>query len=447
MRTNQPFSALIGLILFIALIGKANAETYTAIGAEQAASSDGVIPAFDNTPLTPPAEWSPGEHYVDPFQDDKPVAEVSAQNLSEHKPYLSAGQQTLLQQRPERQLRIFPTRRTAIYPPSIIEATQQNRNQVSMVDGGSGLSGYVQGFPFPSLNTEMPQDAALQALWNHLTRYRGLSFERTIMHTTVLENGDFVPVRLNQRYQRALLSKDDVSENLLFYHLDRILAPPKLAGTTLLVHEPLDHQKTERLSWIYSRSERRVRRLPGATHESPVPGTYNIKTADAHDLFNGAPDRYNWHYVGKQELYVPYNAYTLASAEKTYEDLLLAGTVNPGAMRWEKHRVHKIIATLKPDASHMFAKRVFYLDEDSWTILLTDSFNQQGELLSTAEGHLINFYDQSLPFYVMEAIYDLQSQRYVIFGLNNEEARGYDFSKSFSRGNFTPSALRRGAKG
>ncbi len=36
-----------------------------------------------------------------------------------------------------------------------------------------------------------------------------------------------------------------------------------------------------------------------------------VRTSDNFDMFNGAPDRYNWELVGKKEMYIPYNSYKL----------------------------------------------------------------------------------------------------------------------------------------
>ena len=49
----------------------------------------------------------------------------------------------------------------------------------------------------------------------------------------------------------------------------------------------------------------------------------NIREAlDQVDMFNGALDRYDWKLVGKKEIYVPYNAYTLSIPILSYKELL-----------------------------------------------------------------------------------------------------------------------------
>lgn len=276
-----------------------------------------------------------------------------------------------------------------------------------------------------------------------MTRYRGGQVERTIMQTTVFENGDFVPIRLQQRYSRAT-QKLNAAENILFYYLDRVVSPARLAGNTLLVHETLDQEKEPRRAWLYNTAYKRVRRVPGASYETPIPGTFGLKTADAHDMFNGTPDRYHWNYLGKRELYIPYNAYRLCNNQLSYAEMLLAEGIKPEFMRWELHRVHVIEAQLREDERHIYARRVLYLDEDSWSVVLADYYDRHGQLWRSAEGHMIQYYDQRLPFYAAEVTYDLLAERYFVFGLSNEESRSYSFSRKFSPGDFTPAALRRG---
>lgn len=426
-----------------------HADVYTAVGAEQAGNATQTIPPFEDAPITIPRGWRRGAHYVDPFPQDAPLFHIDTANLEAHQEKLSPGQKTLLRQRPARSLAIYPTRRTARYPAFILRGTRENATNARLTESGTGLEGAVQGFPFPQLTNHAP-DAALQTLWNHMTRYRGGSVARTVMQTSVFDNGDFVPVKLLQKFSRAEhLSDYDPQQagHVLFYYLDEIVSPARLAGNTLLVHETLDKRAAHRRAWIFNHALKRVRRAPGAAYDTPIPGTYDLKTTDSHDMFNGAPDKYDWHYEGKQELYIPYNAYALCSPALRYRDLLQADGITPAQMRWELHRVHKIVGTLKPGERHIYGQRVFYVDEDSWSIVLAESYDGKGRLWRVAEGHLIQYYDRDLPFYAMEVIYDLIDRRYLVFGLSNEESGAYSFEKTFSSGDFTPAALRRGARG
>ncbi|MGV2480731.1 UNVERIFIED_CONTAM: DUF1329 domain-containing protein, partial [Salmonella enterica subsp. enterica serovar Weltevreden] len=88
----------------------------------------------------------------------------------------------------------------------------------------------------------------------------------------------------------------------------------------------------------------------------------------------------------------------------------------------ELHRVWVVEATLKPGLRHNFAKRVFYVDEDSWSIAGVDCYDGRGTLWKVQEAHLL-----VAPFIptttgIPELIYDLQSNRYFATALSNEDA-------------------------
>jgi hypothetical protein len=45
------------------------------------------------------------------------------------------------------------------------------------------------------------------------------------------------------------------------------------------------------------------------------------------------------------------------------------GHINQDLARYELHRVWQVEGDLKPDTSHIYKKRVFFMDEDSWQIV------------------------------------------------------------------------------
>ncbi|WP_163614961.1 DUF1329 domain-containing protein, partial [Klebsiella pneumoniae] len=70
--------------------------------------------------------------------------------------------------------------------------------------------------------------------------------------------------------------------------------------------------------------------------------------------------------------------------------------INPDLLRYELHRVWVVEATLRKGFSHPYAKRRFYLDEDSWQILAADIYDKDGVLTRAQEVHPINYYDVPL---------------------------------------------------
>ena len=158
-------------------------------------------------------------------------------------------------------------------------------------------------------------------------------------------------------------------------------------------------------------------------------------------MFSGATDRYDWKLVGKKEIYIPYNSYKISGNAVKMADVLKPNHINQDLARYELHRVWVIDATLKSGTSHIYSRRTFYLDEDSWTPVLTDKYDGRGQLWRVGEWHSINMYDIPMQYGVLEVHYDLQAGRYLAMGLRNEEPRFYEAVKR-TPNDFTPQNLR-----
>ncbi|WP_281686106.1 DUF1329 domain-containing protein, partial [Pseudomonas citronellolis] len=86
------------------------------------------------------------------------------------------------------------------------------------------------------------------------------------------------------------------------------------------------------------------------------------------------------------------------------------------------------------------------LDEDSWGAAVVDQYDGRGELWRVSMAYLKNFYEQPLVWTALDTFHDLQSRRYSIQWLDNEEPGTTDFSKPMpSMDEFSPAALRRKA--
>jgi hypothetical protein len=190
-----------------------------------------------------------------------------------------------------------------------------------------------------------------------------------------------------------------------------------------------------------------VRLAPNIAYDGPGTASDCLRTADDLDMFNGSPDRYDWELVGKREMYIPYNSYDLRRGDLSYDDIVDEGHMNPDYLRYELHRVWVVDSRLKEGARHIYARRTFYLDEDTWQISLIDHYDGRGELWKMKEGHFIMHYQVHVPWLAAESLHDLVSGRYVVIGLDNEESGyQYDFDYEGSFRDFTPSALRRAGR-
>jgi len=228
----------------------------------------------------------------------------------------------------------------------------------------------------------------------------------------------------------------------LVYYKQAVTAPARQAGTILLAHETLDQVKEKRSAWVYNTGQRRVRRAPDVAYDNPGTAADGMRTSDQFDMYNGAPDRYDWKLVGKRELIVPYNSYKLHSDSVKYADILKPLHLNQDLARYELHRVWIVEATLKPGASHIYKRRTFYVDEDSWQILAVDQYDSRDQMWRVSEAHCVNYYDAQVFWSTLEAHTDLIAGRYLVVGLDNENAM-YDFSIKRTPADYTADALRR----
>jgi hypothetical protein len=409
----------------------------TPMGAERAGNAAGTIPAWEGGLTTAPPGHAPGDHYADPFADDAPLLRISAENLEAHRSHLTPGQVALLETYPSWSMAVYPTRRSAAFPLGHYAETVANANerQVSLVPDGSRFTGTRSGIPFP-----LPQNG-MEAIWNHLVRYRGEAYAMNWSQAAVTRNGSYTPVRFAYEYDfhYGSLSKPDgeIEPGKIANFLQTVTAPARLAGQILLIHEFIEGRQ----AWTYNPGQRRVRLAPNVAYDNPGTAADGLRTNDDFSMFNGAIDRYDWELLGKQEIYVPYNSYRLVGNTLSLADVLRPGHLNPEHTRYELHRVWVVEARLKEGASHLYARRTFYLDEDSWMILVTDKYDSRGQLWRMAEQHSINFYDIPMLYPALEVHHDLQSGRYIAMGLRNEEARVYEpIEARASR--FTPAGLR-----
>ena len=170
----------------------------------------------------------------------------------------------------------------------------------------------------------------------------------------------------------------------------------------------------------------------------------DLMTADDKDMFNGSPDRYDWKLLGKREIYIPYNNYQLSSPDVSYDQLIKPGHLDPQFTRHELHRVWVVEGTLKPGARHIYGKRTLYLDEDSWQVALADQYDSRGELWRVSVAYLKNYYELPTTWSALDVFHDLQSGRYYVQNLDNEESGTSDFGQPLPDANhFSVATLRR----
>jgi hypothetical protein len=404
--------------------------TFTPLGAEAAGSADGRIPPW-NGGLPEDAGTVKNGFRSDPFYLEKPLSTIDARNYQQYERYLTPGQVAMLKRYPETfSLPVYTTHRSVGFPQALCDEVAGNAKRASSGSAGHGMA--IIPFPFPR--------NGLEVVWNHIARYRGASGRRETSTIVPQVDGTFAPIDLVEYFaQGAAIQGRERNTPEGFFYKSIITAPKRLSGNALLIHETPGRA---RAAWLYNSGQRRLREAPQYAYDGSGQSMQGLKTADGLEVFNGAPDRYNWELVGKREIYVPYNAYRLASPDLSYEQLILPGHLNPAHTRYELHRVWEVVATLKPGQRHIYAKRHLFIDEDSWMILAADHYDSRGTLWRVAEAHLQYFYDVQVAFPTPEVLYDLTAGRYVVSGLINQRSNAYDFSFKPVPADFAPESLK-----
>jgi hypothetical protein len=336
-------------------------------------------------------------------------------------------------------MHVYPTKRPYEVPDWIYANTRKNATGATLVADGQKIEGSYPGTPFP-----IPQ-SGLEILWNHMVRYAEPASQEYDVYY-VGANG------------KPILSTTAVGASIypIFEEPDELVgdkawaklrinyqAPARRAGEILLVHEPgSDYTAGKgRKAWQYLVGQRRVRLAPAVAFDTPNPAVAGTTTYDDFSIWNGSPERYDWKLIGKQEMIIPYNNYEFVF-EKKVEDLLGEKFLKPEFSRWEKHRVWVIEGTLKEGQRHLYGKRRYYMDEDSWIAHTGETYDSNGALWRVHYMYSAKLYDRKTNFSTAYGSYDLIQG---LYNLNGKPIPG-KFNNGVDKGGkyFTPKGLARG---
>jgi hypothetical protein len=213
------------------------------------------------------------------------------------------------------------------------------------------------------------------------------------------------------------------------------------AGTVRINLEPIGFRRTERDSFIFNTSQKRLRREEHAEYDSEALAVGGLRVLDQYDGFNGTPDRFDWKLQGKKEIYVPYNAYRLGDKSLKASQVLGKYSVDADLVRYELHRVWVVEATVKTGFRHVYPKRTFYLDEDSWAVLYEDAYDTRGNLWRVAMHPPMQVYDVPTPFYRAHVYHDLSNGGYLVEGLDNASTTPWRFNFRGKLADWAPEAI------
>lgn len=398
-------------------------DTLTLFGAIKAGNEEGTIPPYEGGLRTAPEGFEPGSGYwVNPFKDEEPRFRIDASNYQKYEDKLSAGQIKLLTTYPDTYyMDVYPTHRTAAYPQDVLDATVRNATTCETIKNGLAVDTDCRGgLPFP-----IPQTGH-EVMWNQQLRYNDGEYGTTTSSSNswiVDSNGGVIKASeqrtfLERPYYQTELEGRDPGMYFRTYSVTQ--EPARKAGEITGLMDFLDPTERPRRAWSYTPGQRRIKQAPEFAYDTPVASMGGLELFDELFMFSGMQDRFEFKLVGRKEIFMPYNAY------EWYFDCdprgqLMENHVNPECMRWELHRAWVVEATLKDQYRHVYSKRTYYLDEDTYGAGLYDAWDQSGQLYRSLMLGGVQFYDHDIPYNVKHAIYDFNKGMY---GVINDALEG-----------------------
>ncbi|MEQ1440156.1 DUF1329 domain-containing protein [Fontimonas sp. SYSU GA230001] len=398
----------------------------TPVGAERAGNASGSVPPWTPAPRRGALT---GEYPADPMIDaEQPLFTITRANMAQYADQLTEGHKQLLSSYDSYRMNVYPSHRVVSFPQFIYDATIANATRCELI-GTDSPDNCRQGFTFP-----IPKSGA-EVIWNHRVRYRGDGARRYNNQMIVQANGDFQLTKIVEEVNFYYATdKDPVpltrDSGLFLKYFSKTIAPPRLAGTMILVHEKAGTGGEGRAAWLYSPALKRIRRAPTVCCDNPYEGTDGHQFYDQVDMFNGVMDRFDWKLLGKKEMIVPYNAHLIGGPKVKFRDLARPKHLNQDLPRYELHRVWIVEAGIRPGTNHTFHKRRFYIDEDSWYPAAIDNYDSRGGLYQFQEGHTVFVPNVQSVGGVPEVIYHFNSGRYFVTAMANED-KPNDFSVRF----------------
>ena len=420
----------------------------TPIGAERAGNADGSIPAWTGSMMGAPAGLNyggDGSPLPDPYADEKPLFSITAANMDQYGEHLTEGLKALFKLRADTfRMDVYPSHRDGGYAQTLIDQARWNATRTELANNGEVVVNWTGGTAFP-----IPENG-IEVMWNGRTG--------GIPNPTQVGELDDISVfasgaktHFGTHYTTNFIFADRDTPvgttekdtgDILFKTFAIKTAPAADKGAMNLVLDPIDYTTGARLAWTYIPGTRRVRQAPNLGFDTPV-GPGGLVCADDINGFNGAFKKFEWKLIGKKEMYIPYHNYSFDDESLDYDTLLPVGHPNPDYWRFEKHRVWVVEATLKPGERHLYGKRVFYLDEDSWAVIAADNYDNRGEIYRA--GLLNSLYHYAVQYNLTrtQIYFDLTSGHYIANRLSNKTGQPVVMGEMKKEEFYTPSNLRR----
>jgi hypothetical protein len=397
IMNRRKFALAVGGTVMATSLGRASAQsapadpallttTLTPFGGERAGNADGSIPAWTGGIQVQPNSPT----YVEVFTDEKPYLTISAENMAQYQSLLTAGVMEMMQKYGY-SIQVYPTHRTASAPQYVYDNIAKNvtRAQLNPEGGRLGFTNAYSGVPFPIPDTSDPLVGGAQIIWNHLTKWEGFYTATPFTASFTVSGGVMnLSSAIRTQYVYSFYDPDGSPETFdgyLFKSHLYFLLPSTFDGQEDIIWHTANTLQHPDITWTLLNGQGRVRKAPDEAYDTPSSATDGITNYDESECFYGNPSQYDWTYIGKQELFVPYHQNKMLFVPP--RQIFGPDYPNPDVIRYEKHRVWVIEANLHPGNRNVLARRRFYVDEDTWAILLGDCYDSDGKIAKVEIGY------------------------------------------------------------
>jgi len=272
--------------------------------------------------------------------------------------------------------------------PKITEATKKYAGEVKYDAAKNEVTGYKAGIPFPDAKPDDPSYAA-KLIWNfyyaspvgQVMDFRKFAFllidqDKGLERT---QNWFFIRYFMKNRLTGNAVPVDgdgsEFSRTLLFATYPQDI---RGLGTYTIRY---DGPQVED-NWVYIKSARRTRRLPGGAWMDPIGGTDQLN--DDIEIWNARPSWYKgFKYVGKRWiLAVAHGGKAWDESKKgtldEYPTVDLANAPHWNIKdEWEPREVHVIETTPPPE--HPYSRKVIYMETATPRIYFGEAYDKKGD--------------------------------------------------------------------
>ncbi|MBW6123205.1 DUF1329 domain-containing protein [Pseudomonas aeruginosa] len=283
--------------------------------------------------------------------------------------------------------------------PNYVEATRQGMDKIQLGAKPGEIKGWVAGRPFPQEPDVNDPRAGEKLAWNYkygynwgdsaaiqpfYWKFRDMNSGK--VERTIKFNFHFLNFtgRVNQDPKPAITpNPSDLFRGIYV----NVLEPHDVRNTQLLIHRAQDDLKRDN-SWLYLGFQRRVRRLAtGQVTDAFLGSDLMIEDFEG---YNGRISDMKWTYKGTRSMLMPfYNHNDLSLDSETHKDndgyQVVAFGGQGGCfpdITWQLRKVYEVEAA-PVDAGHPLAKRVHYMDAQTFTVPRTISYDRKGTLWKT----------------------------------------------------------------